>query len=70
MLRRFGNLLTTQNREITVLNYSKHLVYAIWTNNGYLYVAQNKETKKIEFDESVTLVDVGEAIMTKKVEMK
>lgn len=70
MLRRFGTLLTSQSRDMTVLNYPKHIIYAIWTNNGYIYVAKDKETKKIEYTESPTFIDVGEAIFQKKVELK
>lgn len=48
MLRRFGNLIWKQSREISVLNYPKHVVYAIYTNQGYIYVSKDKETGKIE----------------------
>lgn len=47
MLRRFGKLIWKQPREIEVLNYSKHIVYQIYTNQGYIYCIQNKETDKI-----------------------
>ena len=48
MLRRFGNLVWRQTRDMSVLNYSNHLVYEIYTNHGYLYVAHDKATGKIE----------------------
>lgn len=69
-MKRFGSLLWSQTREIRYLNYPKHLAWEIWTNNGYIYLVQDKITKKIEYTESPTLVDVSEAIMVKKVDMK
>lgn len=70
MIKRLGRLLTSQTREINVLNYSNHVVYAIFTNQGFLYVAKDKESKKIEVAESLEFIDVNEALFTKKVEMK
>lgn len=48
MLRRFGSLIWRQSRDISVLNYPNHVVYEIYTNQGYFYVAQDKITDKIE----------------------
>jgi hypothetical protein len=70
MLRKFGRLLTTQTRDINVLNYPNHVVYAIFTNQGFIYVAKDKLNKSIEITESKTFVDVDEALFEKKVELK
>lgn len=55
MLRRFGNLVWKQSREMSVLNYSNHLVYEIYTNHGYLYIAHDKSTGKVELTNGVSL---------------
>jgi hypothetical protein len=48
MLRSFGRCIWRQSRDISVMNYPNHLVYEIYTNQGYFYVAQDKKTEKIE----------------------
>ena len=48
MLRRFGNLVWRQSRDMSVYNYSNHLVYEIFTNHGYLYVCHDKGSGKVE----------------------
>lgn len=70
MMKRFGSLLWSQSTEVKFLNYPKHLVWEIWTNNGFIYLVKDKQTKKIEYTESATMVDVSEAIMVKKPELK
>ena len=45
---RFGKLIWSQPREITVLNYTNHLVYQIYTNHGYISIAHNKTNDKID----------------------
>ena len=47
MLQRLGRLLWSQSREITVMNYPKHTVYAIFTNHGFIYVCNDKEKKTV-----------------------
>ena len=49
MLKHLGRLLWHQHREMTVMNYSQHLVYQIYTNHGYIHVCQNKTTNEIEW---------------------
>ena len=48
MLRRFGSLLWRQSRDISVYNYQNSMVYEIFTNQGYLYLIQDKEKKSLE----------------------
>ena len=48
MLRRFGRIIWTQSRDIRVVNYPEVMVYEIFTNKGYLYIAHDKTTNKIE----------------------
>lgn len=48
MIKAWGRLIWRQPREMSVLNYANHIVYEIYTNNGYVYVSQNKDTQKIE----------------------
>lgn len=48
MKKALGRLIWTQSRDIRVLNYPSHYVYEIWTNQGYLTLAHNKETDRIE----------------------
>lgn len=48
MLRRFGNLIWRQSRDISVMNYPSHMVYEIYTNQGYFYVTQDKTNDKLE----------------------
>jgi hypothetical protein len=71
MIKRLGRLLCTQSREINVLNYPNHTVYAIFTNQGYVYVCKDKLTQKIEYTESPTnIIDVDTALFNRKLEMK
>lgn len=44
MLKRFGTMLWTQQREIYVYNYAKTVVYVIDNNNKYIYISLCKET--------------------------
>lgn len=53
MLRRFGNLIWKQSRDISVMNYPTHLVYEVYTNQGYFYISQNKANDKLEVIENV-----------------
>jgi hypothetical protein len=46
MLKRFGTLIWKQTRDISVMNYPNHVVYEIYTHQGYFYVSEDKETKK------------------------
>lgn len=55
MLRRFGNLVWSQSRDMRVLNYSNHLVYEIFTNHGYIYVSHDKSTGKLEVVNGLSL---------------
>ena len=48
MLRNLGRLIWRQPREISVMNYANHMVYEVYTNNGFLYFVQEKETQKVE----------------------
>jgi|LakMenEpi12Oct12_1017442.scaffolds.fasta_scaffold01769_3 hypothetical protein len=48
MLRTFGRCIWKQSRDISVLNYPTHLVYEIYTNQGYFYISQDKKSDKIE----------------------
>ncbi len=48
MLRSFGRCIWKQSRDISVMNYPNHLVYEIYTNQGYFYITQDKKTEKIE----------------------
>lgn len=53
MLRRFGNLVWSQSRDMRVLNYPRHMVFEIYTNHGYIYVSQDKSSQKIEVIDGV-----------------
>lgn len=53
MLRRFGNLVWRQSRDMSVLNYPGHVVFEIYTNHGYIYVSQDKTSHKIEVIDGV-----------------
>lgn len=48
MLKHFGRQIWRQSRDMSVLNYPKHLVYEIYTSKGYFYVSYNKDTEKLE----------------------
>lgn len=48
MLRRFGSLIWRQTRDISVYNYPKTMVYEITTNQGYIYLLQDKDNNKVE----------------------
>jgi len=48
MLRQFGRLIWRQPREISVLNYPQAIIYEIYTSHGYLHIAHDKTTNKIE----------------------
>ena len=48
MLKHFGRQIWRQTRDISVLNYPKHIVYEIYTHQGYFYVSHNKDTDKFE----------------------
>jgi len=57
MLKHFGRQIWKQSRDISVLNYPKHLIYEIYTNQGYFYVSHNKETDKFEILEDKKKVE-------------
>jgi hypothetical protein len=46
---RFGRVIWSQSRDISVDNYEKHIVYAIYENGGYRYFAVNKSTDTVEW---------------------
>ncbi len=48
MLKQFGQLIWRQSRDMSVLNYSKHIVYEIYTSQGYFYVSYNKNTENFK----------------------
>lgn len=48
MLRRLGQAIWSQSRDIRVVNYPGVIVYEIFTNQGYLYIGHDKNTDKIE----------------------
>jgi hypothetical protein len=48
MLKRFGTLIWRQSRDISVMNYPKHIVYEIYTHHGYFYVSEDKDTKTFQ----------------------
>ena len=56
-LGKLGTLVWKQTREIEVLNYPRHIVYQIYTNQGYLYFIQDKDTQKISVENSCAAVD-------------
>ena len=49
MLSRFGRMIWSQSRDIRVVNYEKHTVYEIYTNQGYLYVSHSKSKPEVEW---------------------
>ena len=56
VFRRLGSCLWTQSRDMRVYNYSGHIVYEIFTNQGYMYVRENKDTNKIDVVRSQNIV--------------
>lgn len=46
---RFGRLVWSQVRDMQVYNYEKHIIYEIYENRGYRYVAIEKSTDKVEW---------------------
>lgn len=59
MLKNFGRLVWKQSREMSVLNYPNHLLYEIYTNQGYFYVAQDKK------DDTFQIMDAHKFNLTK-----
>lgn len=59
MLRRFGNLVWRQSRDMSVMNYPSHIVYEIYTNQGYFYVSQDKTNDKLEVLNGLSISDKG-----------
>jgi hypothetical protein len=55
---RLGRLVWRQTRDMSVWNYSQVMVYEIFTNQGSLYVRQNKMTGKID------VVDVNNKVIS------
>ena len=49
MLKQLGRLMWHQTRDMTVMNYPGHVVYQIYTNQGFVHVCQNKTTNQIEW---------------------
>lgn len=47
MLKHFGRLIWRQSRDISVMNYANHMVYEIYTNQGYFYISHNKLTDQL-----------------------
>ncbi len=48
MMKRFGNLIWRQSRDMSVMNYPGYTLYEIYTSKGYFYVVKNKETQSLE----------------------
>ena len=48
MLKQFGRVIWRQSRDISVYNYPSHMLYEIYTNQGYLYVSHDKTKNKVE----------------------
>ena len=48
MLKNLGRLIWRQPREMQVLNYAHHTVYSVYTNTGFQYFVQDKETNHVE----------------------
>lgn len=48
MLRRLGQAIWSQSRDIRVVNYPGVMVYEIYTNKGKLYIGHDKTTDKVE----------------------
>ena len=70
MLKRYGSLLWHQTRDVKYLNYPNHIEWELYTNQGFIYLAKHKITHEIEYTEKPTMIDVKEAIMVKKSELK
>lgn len=62
MLKNLGRLIWRQPREMNVLNYSNHIVFEIYTNNGYLYCIQEKASGNVEFTKKMWDSDRNEAL--------
>ena len=50
MMKHLGRMLWSQSREIEVLNYSRAMVYQIYTANGYLYLTVDKSTGVVQVE--------------------
>lgn len=48
MRRVLGRLIWSQSRDIRILNYPRHFVYEIWTNQGYMKICHDKDTNHIQ----------------------
>lgn len=48
MIKHLGKLIWRQSRDISVLNYPRHTVFEIFTNQGTIKVIQDKESKRYE----------------------
>jgi hypothetical protein len=48
ILKVFGRLVSSQSRDIRVLNYAKHQVFEIYDNQGFHYFSVDKKTGKGE----------------------
>jgi len=46
--RHLGRLIWRQSRDISVYNYPGHIIYEIYTNQGYMYVSEEKDSKKVD----------------------
>ena len=46
---KFGKLIWSQSRDISVFNYEKHIVYSIYENSGYRYFVVNKSNDSVEW---------------------
>ena len=68
MLRRLGSLVWKQTRDMSVMNYSNHLVYEIFTNHGYMYVVHNKTTDKIEIVNGLSMCNEASETKTQKIQ--
>ena len=47
-LRSLGQLIWRQSRDISVWNYSQAIVYEIYTNQGTLFIRQNKDNGSVD----------------------
>jgi hypothetical protein len=53
-----GKALWHQSRDITVWNYSNHLLFAIPVNGGTLSICQNKSNEQVEWVQTKLAVQV------------
>jgi len=52
-----GKLIWTHSRDMTVFNYSRVMIYQIYTSNGYINLHQCKKTGKFKIEDSRDRLD-------------